>query len=70
MRNPFTFVISIIFVLFLTLQIQVNATPAGECFLSSSSFSICLLDGFVQISFNSSFSLSETIVMLGLTVIF
>ncbi|XP_008451750.2 uncharacterized protein LOC103492945 isoform X3 [Cucumis melo] len=29
MRSSFTFFISIIFVLFLTLQIQVNATPAG-----------------------------------------
>ncbi|XP_038904764.1 uncharacterized protein LOC120091031 isoform X2 [Benincasa hispida] len=29
MKNSFTFVISIIFLLFLTLQIQVHATPAG-----------------------------------------
>ncbi|KGN53589.2 uncharacterized protein LOC101210502 isoform X2 [Cucumis sativus] len=38
MRNPFTFVISIIFVLFLTLQIQVNATPAGPLIKHLSSF--------------------------------
>lgn len=59
MKNSFAFGTFIVVVLVFSFQIQVHATPAGEFVLSSSSFSICLVDGSVEISFNSPFILPK-----------